>query len=58
MERYRVTHEDGRWGIVDVVTYRHVIREARARGWSRTRVPRGYVLTMPTGRLVALQEVR
>jgi hypothetical protein len=51
---FRVSFEWGGSTLVDVVAYRLFIREAYTKGWPRTRVPRGYVVTLPSGRLVAL----
>ena len=51
---FRVSFEWGGSTLVDVVAYRYFIREAYTKGWPRTRVPRGYVVTLPSGRLVAL----
>ena len=59
MVRYRVTAEGSRGRLVDESTCYRILRTARVRGWERTAVPRGYVVTLPSGGMLAvLREVR
>jgi hypothetical protein len=51
---YRVTLQCGAAGIVDEVARRRLLRQAEERGWERTRVRGGVVVSMPTGRMVAI----
>lgn len=52
--RYRVTFESGSSAVVDDVAQRHFLRQAVRRGYGRTRVRGGWVVTLPGGSLVAL----
>lgn len=51
---YRVTLQCGAVGVVDELARRRLLRQADARGWGRTKVRGGHVVTLPGGRLVAL----
>jgi len=51
---YRVTFECGSSALVDDVVYRHFLRQAVRRRHETTRVRGGYVVTLPSGQLVAL----
>lgn len=52
--RYRVTLESGASVVVDGVAHRHFLRQAVQRGYERTRVRGGFVVTLPGGAMVAL----
>lgn len=52
--RYRVTLECGATGLVDDVAHRHLLRQSVSRGYGRTKVRGGYVVTLPGGALVAM----
>lgn len=51
---YRVTFECGMSSLVDDVAYRHLLRQALRREHETTKVRGGYVVTLPSGRLVAM----
>ncbi|MEV5319106.1 hypothetical protein AB0K92_15870 [Streptomyces sp. NPDC052687] len=51
---YRITLQCGAAGVVDELSRRRLLRQAEARGWERTRVRGGHVVTLPGGRMVAL----
>lgn len=51
---YRLTFECGRSSVIDDVAHRHFLRQALRRRHETTRVRGGYVVTLPSGRLVAL----
>lgn len=52
--RYRVTFESGCSAVVDDVAQRHFLRQAVGRGYGRTRVRGGWVITLPGETLVAM----
>ncbi|MFC8583171.1 hypothetical protein ACFUGD_01135 [Streptomyces sp. NPDC057217] len=54
MVRYRVTAEGSRGRLVAEETCYRLLRTARTLGWERTPVARGYVVTLPSGTLVAV----
>lgn len=52
---YRVTFETtGVTGVVDDATHWRLVRQARERGWALTPVRRGWVVTLPSGALMAV----
>ncbi|MET9126962.1 hypothetical protein [Streptomyces sp. NPDC004528] len=51
---YLLTIEGGPSRTIDDVAHRHFLRQSMRRGDELTRVRRGYVVTLPGGRLVAL----
>lgn len=52
--RYRITFESGVTGVVGDVAQRHFLRQAVRRRYERTRVRGGWVVTLPSGALVAV----
>lgn len=51
---YRITLQCGAAGHVDELARRRLLRQADDRGWERTKVRGGDVVTLPKGRLVAI----
>ncbi|MFJ3248379.1 hypothetical protein [Streptomyces sp. NPDC086782] len=51
---YRVTLQCGASGVVDELSRRRLLRQAEERGWERTRVRGGHVVTLPEGEMVAI----
>ncbi|MFB7114099.1 hypothetical protein [Streptomyces sp. NPDC056291] len=54
---YRVTLQCGASGVVDELSRRRLLRQADERGWERTKVRGGVVVTSPKGRMVAILAV-
>lgn len=55
--RYRVTFEGGTSCVVEDVVQRHFLRQALKRRHEVTRVRGGYVVTLPSDRMVAMLAV-
>lgn len=53
-QRYRVTLEGSPGRLVAEESGYRILRTARICGWTRTPVPRGYVVTLPSGELLAV----
>lgn len=56
--KYTLTFESGLSAPLDDVAYCHLLRQAVRRGYERTRVRGGWVVTDAEGRMAALLKLR